>query len=337
MSHHLFKACGLFDFHARDEAELSIEVGHTYWILDNSDEDWWKGESVKNSKCVGYFPAKFVEDITSWNNRVIAIFDFEQNGQRHLKIHKGDIINVKNINSQEEWWFGELNESVGFFPSSYVSTYFDQKSVSNNENYYDDYYVNATLKIPNNVALILNEKVDKSLKELDDEIAHSIANFVGQIGKLMKENYDTIKKEAISEELKTLQGTIINLTKEIEFLRNQLRLKDGEINALKRALYPPHLKLPEKPLPDQNAPDIPKSSPLFSRKSIKVVSSTAIKPASVIISKQASTPDNKTDVERPPRPLRSVSISKPATTTVTNTLNTEFKKTKEFWMSNNIK
>jgi hypothetical protein len=47
-------------------------------------------------------------------------FDYSKEEEGELSIRRGDII-VLLDNSDEQWWYGETNGSVGYFPASYVT------------------------------------------------------------------------------------------------------------------------------------------------------------------------------------------------------------------------
>lgn len=45
-----------FDYTKEEDSELSIKRGDVIVLLDNSDEQWWYGET---NGAVGYFPATY--------------------------------------------------------------------------------------------------------------------------------------------------------------------------------------------------------------------------------------------------------------------------------------
>ena len=50
---------------------------------------------------------------------MLAIYDFEAGNPDELSFHQGNIITVLE-NSSSDWWQGELNGVIGYFPMAYV-------------------------------------------------------------------------------------------------------------------------------------------------------------------------------------------------------------------------
>ena len=51
--------------------------------------------------------------------RVVAIYDYEAQGDEELTLRDGDIVNVI-AKEDDVWWKGELNGKEGMFPKDYV-------------------------------------------------------------------------------------------------------------------------------------------------------------------------------------------------------------------------
>ncbi|KAL0164501.1 hypothetical protein M9458_040254, partial [Cirrhinus mrigala] len=49
----------------------------------------------------------------------VALCEWSAKTDSHLGFSKDDVITV--LEKQENWWYGELNESRGWFPCTYVS------------------------------------------------------------------------------------------------------------------------------------------------------------------------------------------------------------------------
>ena len=52
--------------------------------------------------------------------QVVAMYTYTPQNDDELQFHKGSVINVVN-KDDPDWWRGELNGTVGMFPSNYVS------------------------------------------------------------------------------------------------------------------------------------------------------------------------------------------------------------------------
>lgn len=56
------------------------------------------------------------------SDKVIALYDYESQGDQELELEEGDIIVVVG-REDSVWWCGELKGKIGMFPSSYVEEY----------------------------------------------------------------------------------------------------------------------------------------------------------------------------------------------------------------------
>lgn len=117
------KAKALFDFEPIEATQLKLQQGDVIILLDDEDPEWWLGE--KNGKS-GYFPKTYVEILEEKRPALMigaqkakALFDYEAKGESELTMKVGDIITLTSVDG-EEWWEGELNGNIGFFPKLYV-------------------------------------------------------------------------------------------------------------------------------------------------------------------------------------------------------------------------
>lgn len=118
------RAKALFPYKQKRSEEISFQSGEVLTLLDDTDPKWWKGENAQAR--VGLFPSKYVEklegekDPANWTIKVRVVFDHEKSGHNELEVKKGDRVLVRDVNIDEDWWEGELNGYMGYFPRAYV-------------------------------------------------------------------------------------------------------------------------------------------------------------------------------------------------------------------------
>jgi len=164
----------LFDHHGSGDNEINIKSGEVIELLDTSNNEWWKG-TILRTRNSGFFPSNYVEiigDLTKWNIKAKVIFDFEKDGSNELTIRRDQIIHVKEI-TKGDWWEGEHNGMVGFFPAAYVIVQKDgnQKDPSEkisfqNKNDASKYIVDKSPKV--NIEEKKKEKKREERKEREE-------------------------------------------------------------------------------------------------------------------------------------------------------------------------
>uniref|UniRef100_A0AAY4C928 Intersectin-1 n=1 Tax=Denticeps clupeoides TaxID=299321 RepID=A0AAY4C928_9TELE len=114
--------------------QLTLAPGQLILIRKKNPGGWWEGELQARGKKrqIGWFPANYVK-LLSPNTSVgfhgeklyfiliivIGMYDYTAQNDDELPFGKGQIINVLS-REDPDWWKGELNGSVGLFPSNYV-------------------------------------------------------------------------------------------------------------------------------------------------------------------------------------------------------------------------
>uniref|UniRef100_A0A8C9TIZ5 Intersectin 1 n=1 Tax=Scleropages formosus TaxID=113540 RepID=A0A8C9TIZ5_SCLFO len=100
--------------------QLTLAPGQLILIRKKNPGGWWEGELQARGKKrqIGWFPANYVK-LLSPVCQVISMYDYTAQNDDELPFAKGQIINVLS-REDPDWWKGELNGSVGLFPSNYV-------------------------------------------------------------------------------------------------------------------------------------------------------------------------------------------------------------------------
>uniref|UniRef100_A0AAR2IZS5 Intersectin-1 n=1 Tax=Pygocentrus nattereri TaxID=42514 RepID=A0AAR2IZS5_PYGNA len=102
--------------------QLTLAPGQLILIRKKNPGGWWEGELQARGKKrqIGWFPANYVKLLSpSTMCQVIGMYDYVAQNDDELPFGKGQIINVLS-REDPDWWKGELNGSVGLFPSNYV-------------------------------------------------------------------------------------------------------------------------------------------------------------------------------------------------------------------------
>uniref|UniRef100_A0A3P9AHP7 Intersectin 1 (SH3 domain protein) n=1 Tax=Esox lucius TaxID=8010 RepID=A0A3P9AHP7_ESOLU len=119
--------------------QLTLAPGQLILIRKKNPGGWWEGELQARGKKrqIGWFPANYVKLLSPSTSKttpteptppklptptvcqVIGMYDYMAQNDDELPFGKGQIINVLS-RDDPDWWKGELNGSVGLFPSNYV-------------------------------------------------------------------------------------------------------------------------------------------------------------------------------------------------------------------------
>ncbi|XP_039599766.1 intersectin-1 isoform X2 [Polypterus senegalus] len=118
--------------------QLTLAPGQLILIRKKNPGGWWEGELQARGKKrqIGWFPANYVKLLSPGTSKstptepskptapnavcqVIGMYDYIAQNDDELAFGKGQIINVLS-KEDPDWWKGELNGSVGLFPSNYV-------------------------------------------------------------------------------------------------------------------------------------------------------------------------------------------------------------------------
>jgi len=115
------QAEALYDFYAESENEMSFKVGDILTVYEQG-EVWFTGEL---NGVAGSFPANYVKILDTVKEPDVevlqaeAVFDFYAEKPDELGFNQGEIINILE-NDGPEWWKGEIEGHIGYFPQNYV-------------------------------------------------------------------------------------------------------------------------------------------------------------------------------------------------------------------------
>ncbi|KAJ8352480.1 hypothetical protein SKAU_G00239560 [Synaphobranchus kaupii] len=120
--------------------QLTLAPGQLILIRKKNPGGWWEGELQARGKRrqIGWFPANYVKLLSPSTSKttptepvppklpasnavcqVIGMYDYIAQNDDELPFGKGQLINVLS-KEDPDWWKGELNGTVGLFPSNYV-------------------------------------------------------------------------------------------------------------------------------------------------------------------------------------------------------------------------
>lgn len=104
--------------------ELEIENStRLQKVVKKLDSVFKIGEMIKDKKEVEYLVTHDLKNKQiPFEDKVIALYDYNSNFPNELSLQKGDIIKVLN-REDPQWWFGTLEKSGinGYFPANYVT------------------------------------------------------------------------------------------------------------------------------------------------------------------------------------------------------------------------
>eukprot|EP01119_Soliformovum_irregulare_P010790 TRINITY_DN265_c0_g7_i2.p1 TRINITY_DN265_c0_g7~~TRINITY_DN265_c0_g7_i2.p1 ORF type:complete len:813 (+),score=293.46 TRINITY_DN265_c0_g7_i2:14-2452(+) len=136
----------LFDYEGSGESELSLKQGDIVNVLSVEDPEWWEGEL--NGK-IGFFPKLYVEmlpakdtakemspavspaiskntalntssdQVKGQTRKVKAMHNYAAMSESEVNLKQGDVVKLLST-EDDEWWEGEIDGKVGFFPKNYV-------------------------------------------------------------------------------------------------------------------------------------------------------------------------------------------------------------------------
>jgi len=106
------------DYDADGENELSIKQGWIIDIISKTNDDWWEGRYKGK---IGFFPRNYVDLIEDkkGDENARVMFDYDAAGKNELTIKTGQLIKIVD-KANDDWWEGEYDGKIGFFPKAYV-------------------------------------------------------------------------------------------------------------------------------------------------------------------------------------------------------------------------
>jgi hypothetical protein len=106
----------LFEYACVNPNDLHLQPGDVIELINTSSSDWWKGSCRAR---VGYFPATYVQAVSTGNQIFMSQFDFAAEGQGELPLLEGQIVVILRDN-QDGWLYGRSGTEEGLFPGNYT-------------------------------------------------------------------------------------------------------------------------------------------------------------------------------------------------------------------------
>lgn len=111
-----------YDYTATSEDELSIKEDALYFLLDNSDPDWYKvrAKSDDDDEPSGLVPAAYLEDVEPILVAK-ALYDYAATADGELSITEDEALVV--YEKDDDWWLVKSSSpggKLGLVPGSYV-------------------------------------------------------------------------------------------------------------------------------------------------------------------------------------------------------------------------
>ncbi|KDR16429.1 CD2-associated protein [Zootermopsis nevadensis] len=128
-----------FDYVAQESDELNLRKGDVITNIKTQPGGWWEG--ILNGRR-GMFPDNFVKilsetDGTKDSNNVTlrsssgrrckVLFSYQPANEDELKLDVDDVIDIL-AEVEEGWWKGRLGDTVGVFPSNFVTEIVDTRT-----------------------------------------------------------------------------------------------------------------------------------------------------------------------------------------------------------------
>ncbi|KAG1754074.1 uncharacterized protein EDB91DRAFT_435371 [Suillus paluster] len=117
-----------YDYEPQSEDELAITENQIVFLLERTDDDWWKvkikGDSQEEDSPSGFVPAAYVQQ-AQHTSLVRALYGFDSTAPGELSIEENEILMV--FDREEGWMLVQSKKEggkAGFVPGNYVEEVF---------------------------------------------------------------------------------------------------------------------------------------------------------------------------------------------------------------------